>query len=136
MKEEICITRYDIPKEMRDRLPKYSKETAMKRDCSVCQYYAGKYHCMLKHCICDENYADRIAFHPVLRELLDSTKKELREAEIRYETAKFMAAKVEKMFEQELKEESKVNDECYECPYSKNSPCVGVCIKKILEGGK
>ena len=71
---------------MRDRLPKYSKETTIKRVRSVCQYYVGKSYCVIKYCICDENYADRIAFHSVLRELIGSTKKELSEAGIIYET--------------------------------------------------
>ena len=136
MTEEICIARYDIPRKMRERLPKFVQKTVHKRDCVVCPYYAGSYRCMLEHCICDENYGDRIAFHPVLRELIDYSKKELDKAEIRYQSAKIMAAKVEKMFERELKEETKVDDECFKCPYSKSSPCVGVCIKKILEEGR
>ena len=132
-----CIDKRDIPLDIKKRLPFLTEEKMFRNDCKVCLYYGGLHHCMLSHCICDEKYGDNIYFHPELKKMIPRIQADLAYGLVEdIPRAQNTLNTLNKMFEKEIFEEDKKNDECYDCPYGKHSPCIGFCLKNILKGGE
>ena len=53
---------------------------------------------------------------------------------IRLEETKENLDLVKSMFRDELREEARMQEECYRCPYHNSAPCVGICWKRLLSG--
>lgn len=127
-----CLTVKEIPRDIRLKLPVIPKEMVRERACNYCPYHAGaiakQHRCMLGQCAWDDT---KEFFHPVLRELIPVLKFRLEKSKELYEEAQRQYNLVMEMFAEELELEALQKDECYECPYSKGSPCIGVCWKKL-----
>lgn len=129
-----CLRSKDIPKEVKVLLPAIDKETYKERACSFCHYFAGyhekKHRCMMKICSWD---TEEEQFHPVLLQLRGRIEREVKKAEEKVNVARERQEALESMFERELKEQELRADPCYECPYAKSGPCIGICYKKLLD---
>ena len=130
-----CLSSKDIPREVKAMLPIIDSEMYVERACSFCTYHAGlfekKHRCMMKICSWD---TEEEKFHPVLLQLKEKFDREVVRTEEKLSTAKTRQKTLNAMFEKELAEQERRKDPCYECHFSKGTPCIGVCYKKILGG--
>ena len=127
-----CLKAKEISKEIKGKLPVIDEETFKEHFCSICPYYAGRIekvpHCMQARCAWDD---DEERFSPVLMEMMPIFAEELQKTEEKYLNAKHKFDVIQLMFEQEVKEERRRKDPCYECAYGTHAPCIGFCYKQM-----
>ncbi|PQG88511.1 hypothetical protein CUS53_00265 [Enterococcus faecium] len=124
-----------IPSGIKANLPMISSKDYKKNVCKDCCYFAGTTarakRCLLKACVYQD---DEERFAPALRELIDLKERDYLWAKVRLEETKENLDLVKSMFRDELREEARMQEECYRCPYHNNAPCVGICWKRLLSG--
>lgn len=128
-----CIKAKDIPRELKAELPAIPRTLSEERFCTICPYYAGvagrSRRCMVCTCAWD---VKKERFHPVLKKLLKSAKKEKKIAEEKFMEIKKRVETLESMFAEEIAEEERKKDKCYGCPYGRVQPCIGICYVDLL----
>lgn len=131
-----AINAKDIPREIKALLPIIPQNISNERFCTNCQYYVGVYmktrRCMLKKCGWED---ESEKFHPSLLMMYSRTLKELEKLEVLYLQKKVTMEILQKMKEEQEEERSRKDDECSQCSFRKQRPCVGICYAKIATTG-
>lgn len=127
------IKNKQIPKEIKRKLPVIASVTFKARGCSYCPYYAGCFEkqprCLMTNCAWDD---EEERFHPVLRKMLPEFKRKMVKAEEKYEEEKKAYELLVSMFVEEIDQEAREKDECFNCCYGKGGPCIGICYKRLM----